>query len=396
MQKFGSRAEKPAVVMLKQTIAGSGFLWELAEGLADRVGPVIVYSDSPAPIRVPNITAIIGPRYRRESYLSRITSWLRFLAGAAILSIRIHRGALLFIIAQPPLLPLLGLFRHALWRQKYIVWVDDIYPDVLVRSGLLSRGSPFLSVLEWGTSVTLKRAAVVYTLAPRMAETLKKYIRGRTSKLIVVPTWVDTDRFRPVAKEENPLARLYGQLNKITVQYSGNFGLTHDLDGVIQAAGQLEKNTRLRFMLIGAGSSWTAVREVASRLGNISVLPWQEPETFKWLLSMADISIVTQKKSIEGVSLPSKTFYAMAVGSAILGISRTPSDLADIIARHRCGINVEPDDVEGLVRALDTMQDASVLEEYRRNSRRAAETEFSRKINLPKVLESVQKVFSGA
>jgi glycosyltransferase involved in cell wall biosynthesis len=92
----------------------------------------------------------------------------------------------------------------------------------------------------------------------------------------------------------------------------------------------------------------------------------------------------------EGLAFPSKALSAMAAGSALLGLSHTPSDLQALIEQFHCGLNVKPGDVEGLVQAILTFRDdASFLQQCRRTARLLAESTFARSRSVRKVLETI-------
>lgn len=92
--------------------------------------------------------------------------------------------------------------------------------------------------------------------------------------------------------------------------------------------------------------------------------------------------------------MPSKTYHAMAAGSALLGVSHSPSDLESVIERYRCGINVEPGDVDGFVQAVDKFRETEYLAKCRKNARHAAETEFSRTVNVQRVFDAINPLLT--
>ena len=84
-------------------------------------------------------------------------------------------------------------------------------------------------------------------------------------------------------------------------------------------------------MVIGTGSRWNDLQQAAQRLSNLTLLPWQPEEMLPYSLSAGDVAVVSLGQGFEGVSMPSKTQYAMAAGSAILGLSHPSSDIKEVI-----------------------------------------------------------------
>ena len=88
--------------------------------------------------------------------------------------------------------------------------------------------------------------------------------------------------------------------------------------------------------------------------------------------------------------MPSKTYYMMAAGCALLGLSTPPNDLQLVIEKYQCGLNIEPGDIDGAVRAILAFRDNyNLLAKCRDAARCAAEREFSREINVKRLFNSI-------
>jgi glycosyltransferase involved in cell wall biosynthesis len=388
----------PRILFLKQTVYRRFWFVELGADLADMVGPSLMYADVDTKMRVRYLQILPAPTYRRDSDLHRLWSWFRYFVGTARVIWETQSGSLLFIVAQPPYLPVLGYLRNVLYKQKYVVWMDDIYPDVLIRHKRLPERSIIARVWKWFNCLILSRAEKVFTLGPCMAETLRQYLHHNSGsdQLMVVPTWVDSQAIHPLPKGENPFAIQHGQVGKLTVLYSGNLGLSHDLGTMVEAARHLRDNSNICFMIIGAGPRWGEVEKAGDELPNLTVLPYQPEEVLPFSLTTGDVAVVSLDQGFEGLSMPSKTYYMMAAGAALLGLSAEPSDLQWVIEQHRCGVNVQPGDTEGFVRAVSRFcEDESFLHACRQNARYAAEHMFSRKVNVQRVLQAVRPLLSG-
>ncbi|HLD46379.1 MAG TPA: glycosyltransferase, partial [Desulfobaccales bacterium] len=174
--------------------------------------------------------------------------------------------------------------------------------------------------------------------------------------------------------------------------YSGNMGMGHDIETMLNAARRLRPARDLHFMFIGAGPKWQSVADYL-RLeapDNVTLLPWQPEAVVPFSLAAADVALVSLEAGAEGLAFPSKALSAMAAGSALLGLSHTPSDLQALIEQFHCGLNVRPGDVEGLVQAILTFrEDASFLSQCRRTARLLAEDTFARSRNVRKVIDTI-------
>jgi len=160
-----------------------------------------------------------------------------------------------------------------------------------------------------------------------------------------------------------------------------------------EIANRLKEYPDIHFLVIGEGAGRRSLESECSRLElcNITFLPLQDEAVLKFSLATGDIGIVALAKGAEGISMPSKTYYMMAAGNALLGFSSHDSDLAAIIRDYQCGINIAPGDVDSAVQAILELRDNPViLRQYREHARQAAERHFSQAVCVPKILELIQ------
>ena len=90
-------------------------------------------------------------------------------------------------------------------------------------------------------------------------------------------------------------------------------------------------------------------------------------------MTLASISIVALGGNAHQLMLPSKVFYYMAAGSALIGICSSQSELNEIIISNNCGFCVEPGDYLKLANVIEKLlQNPEELDSCRYNSRRFA------------------------
>jgi colanic acid biosynthesis glycosyl transferase WcaI len=372
--------------------------WELAQDLARQLGPVALLTGHPETLAKGSqgsVTLYSSVPYNRATSLSRGLTWLLYLGHAFIWLQRWPGYIPCLLFSNPPLLPWLGYGLRRCRHRPFAVMVHDIYPDVLVRLQVFSGNSLMTRVWRRLNRMSYEQADAVMTLGDCMAATLASQFdptRTKAGRLEIIHPWADTAKLRPRPKAENWFAQSHAQVGKLTVMYSGNMGMGHDIETMLNAARRLRPARDLHFMFIGAGPKWQSVADYLRREApdNVTLLPWQPEAVVPFSLAAADVALVSLEAGAEGLAFPSKALSAMAAGSALLGISRTPSDLQALIEQFRCGLNIIPGDVEGLVQAILTFRDdASFLAQCRRRARLLAESTFARSWNVRKVLDTI-------
>ena len=334
------------------------------------------------------------PLPSKASAFSRIRSWISYIAQATGYVLAAPTNSVCLIATNPPAAPLIGYIAKRVRRHRIVLLYYDIYPEAIERAGYLRPGDVVSRLWRLLNRVAIARADRVVTIAPEMARTLAQYTTQLGLKSVaVIPTWVDTRRFHPIPKNQNEFAIRNGLLDKVVVMYAGNLGQFHDLSMIPELAARLSDISELVFVIVGEGTCRPTLRaEVTKRnLTNVRFLDFQPEEHLPQMLAAAEVAIVSLAEGAEGISMPSKTYYAMASGSALLGLSHPSSGVASVVDVHSCGRNVRPSDVQSAAAVLRAYaSDRSLLELHRSNARHAAETVFSSDVCVPRLLQVVR------
>ena len=213
-----------------------------------------------------------------------------------------------------------------------------------------------------------------------MAGVLRETSGDPGLEVIVLPNWVNTERIRPLERENNAFAQAQRLEDKTVVIYSGNLGAAHAIQSIVQVAEELGKVEEVVFLVIGEGAKRFVVEEAiaAGRVPSLRLLRRLPASVFRHALASAQIGIVTLADGYEGLSMPSKTYDLMAAGAAILGISSRPNDLEATIERHECGKNFSPDSAAAIAAWIQGMaSDREGLARLQKASRQAAVRYYS-------------------
>ena len=394
-------SEAPAILMLNQ-MAGP-MTWTLAEDLASVLGPVALLTGHPDTLArgsTDSLWLFSAAPYVRGSLLRRVLSWLHYVAQVVLWLWRWPRHVPLLLYTNPPMLCWVGLLARALRGQEYMVAVHDVYPDVLVGLGGYSERNPLIRLWRRFNKVAYERASGVYTLGEHMASKLALQFDVRKTRLgriaIVYPS-VDSSRIKPIPKAQNWFAQRYGQVDMLTVMYSGNMGLGHDIEAMVEAAQRLQDSSNIHFMFIGSGPKWQVVADAktSQQLANVTLLGWQPEEVLPYSLATADIALISLEEQLAGLAVPSKAIYAMAAGSALLVQASQDSELAEWTWRLGAGLVLDPrDGQEELVRGLKALvASPQLLQQMRRNARLAAESHFGHHHSSQQIVELLSVAF---
>ena len=135
-------------------------------------------------------------------------------------------------------------------------------------------------------------------------------------------------------------------------------GRAHDFASLLGAAERLTGRSDIMFLLIGGGKQRGALEtEVRARgLSNVIFYPYQPREVLAQSLTAPDCHIVSLKPSLEGLIVPSKLYSSLAAGRPVIFLGACDGEVSRLMnAGPTFGIRVAPDDVTGLVRAIECL-----------------------------------------
>lgn len=275
-------------------------------------------------------------KLNRSSHLKRILSWLACTIHIFILLLWKYRNYTILYYTNPPI----AYFNSLFFRNKFSIVVFDTYPDSLRLIGISEK----LFVYKIWVSVNRKvfsKAVNIITLSDGMKSQLKHYVSE--NKIKVVQIWPASNSFKPIPKEQNIFLKLHKWEKKFVILYSGNMGIGHKLEILVDLAESLVNITDILFLLIGEGSKKKGLQTLATSksLQNIAFLTWQDASIFPYSLASGNIAVVALESEATYTSVPSKTFNYMAVGAPLLGIGNSGSELERLITSSQLGMFVQ-------------------------------------------------------
>lgn len=361
--------------------------------LSEELGPGLFLTGVRHDGEHPRLTVVKGPSYVRDSMKTRMKSWAAFTAFASKELARIPGKPFLLSVTNPPMLPHLGILLSRLkgWRTGILVW--DLYPNHIVERGWMSARNPVVRGWQVLNRMAYRDASVVITIGEGMAQAIREQARSSELAIAVIPNWADTDVLKPISKKKNGFSHAHCSPDKVTVLYSGNLGASHSLDALLLAAKELSSEVEIEFLIIGEGLSEESLKEKSEELHlqNLTFLPYQPWDTVPYSLAAGDIAVVSQEASTAHLSVPSKVYSALSVGSAILALTSPSSDLGKLVTKHNIGRVCHPDDAEAIAKAiLELAGNQTELRAIRTRAREVAEEYFSEYVVRERFLSVLQ------
>ena len=307
--------------------------------------------------------------YPRFAMRRRVSNYLTYLSLAIPRALSIPSDVVL-AMTDPPIEGIAGALVARLSGRPFVYNIRDMYPDMAVGGAIVRPGS-FTARWEAMHRWALRRAARVIVLGEDM--------RDRIVAKGVDPARVVISRDgvaipEAVPSPENSVAREIRGDYRFVLVHAGNLGFYGAWQTLISAVRMLE-DEGVGLVFIGEGAMKPQVEAMAQGCRAIRFLPFRPASEVPLVLSSGDMHVVTVKRGLEGVVVPSKLYPTLAAGRPVLGVAPEETDVVRIIRRTGCGISANPDDAASVAEAIrSVLHDSKQLETM---ARRAREISFS-------------------
>lgn len=313
-------------------------------------------------------------RYNRGTPVKKLLSWVTGTMQIGWLLLTRYRKYEVFYITVPPFAYLLS------WvlPNRFSLLVYDVYPDALTiyhigKRNVISRCWAFLN------RRLFKKAYRLMTIGEGMRQLMQQY-NSTSREINVIPNWSGLTNLKIVERKSNRFLSDQGLTDKFVVMYSGNIGVTHNVEVLIDVAEQLQKEPDLFFLIVGRGNRLANIERIVNdkKLSNVRVLPFQPDDQLSETLAAADLAVVLLDDRTANISIPSKIYNLQAVGVPILGIGEETSELSLHLKKFDNGRSYSPENIQGISGFIkDFKRNQPLQETFRRNSK-AASANFTR------------------
>lgn len=314
-----------------------------------------------------------GTRFSKRRFPGRFSNYVTYFFSACVAGLRVDRPDVVVALTDPPIIGLAAVLASGRFRAPFVMSYRDVFPEA---ARLLEDfHSPIVdSFLLRVNRFLVRRADRVVALGETMRRRLIEGKGADPVSTVVIPDWADCSQITPGPKE-NPFSRRHGLADKFVVMHSGNIGLSQGLDALVEAAARLAPYADIRIVLVGEGAAKASLeaRARSLNLSNVLFLPYQPKERLTESFAAADVFVVSLKRGLSGVIVPSKLYGILAAGRPFIAAVEEDCEAALIAAQHRCGLPADPENPADLAeKVLVLYQDSGLRRQMAENARRAA------------------------
>lgn len=309
------------------------------------------------------VVRVKGPE-KPKGVLGYVWIWIKMM----VVALRLKRRHLVVSLSDPPLVIVAGRIVAFIKGSHHINWCHDLYPDVMPALGM--------KVPEWLMRVLKKISRAAMQSCDRVIVNGRCMARLLSNdgvdprRIVMIPNWPDLELVEPnLPGEEQEDGFFHSdtvegmrphdeQIKtdlRFRVLYSGNLGLAHPIDTVLDAAAILQgEASDIEFVFVGDGKGFDYVADQRTKRGleNVRFLPYQPASKLREIMESGDVHLITMKDEAAGCIVPSKLYAALAVARPCIFIGPEQTETAKVIQDFKTGVVVGNGDAEDLAEAI--------------------------------------------
>ena len=301
---------------------------------------------------------------------------------------------LIFVQSTPPTQGLMGVMIKKIKKIPLVYNIQDIFPDSLVTTGLVSKNSIVYKLGEKLEKYTYKNADKIITISESMKQNLiNKNVES--NKIDVIYNWTDLDDVDYIEEDNNFLfEKLKVSKNCFNIVYAGNLGKAQDIESLFLVAEELKQYKDIQFLIFGEGSEKNNYlkRVEEKNISNIKFFPLLEKQYVKYVYNLGKINILTCKKGFGSIAMPSKFSTLLATNRKVVAYFDSGTDVEKIIKDNECGAFVSSGDYKQLKQEILNIYTCKFYEKYDLNSREVAKKYFDKTKNMNSYLKKVKEI----
>lgn len=330
--------------------------------------------------------------YGRYQMKWRVVNYLTYAALASL------RGMftpcdVVVSMTDPPFMGIVGAFVARVRGKPYVYNIRDLYPDMalggeIVRPGLLTHVWTMLH--QWALGCT--------TLVIALGEDMRARLiaKGVDPKRIAI---VRDGAVMPTAgSSQSPLdpeviRAIRGEF-RLVLLHAGNLGFYGAWDTLLAAARELQDDG-VGFVFVGEGAERDRLKDAAAGIKNVKFLPFFPVSKIPSVLAAPDAHVITVRRGLEGVVVPSKMYGILAAGRPIVALAPSESDPASLGARRGFGVSADPDKPAELVAVIRALAADSGKLQRMAEAARVAAADYDRVTEHLKFVKFIEEVYQG-
>jgi glycosyltransferase involved in cell wall biosynthesis len=291
-------------------------------------------------VRIVRVGSSDFPRFNMKK---RVLNYLTYTALVIPRALFTPCDAVL-AMTDPPFQGIIGALVALLKRKPYFYNIRDMYPDMAVGGSILAPGL-LARVWEKLHRWALRRASKVIVLGEDMRNRIvAKGVRAAQIGIVRDGTEIissSAPQDLPARLDNEVIRTIRGDFQFVLL-HAGNIGFYGAWETLITAARQLV-GCGIGLVFVGEGAQRAQLETAANGVSNIRFLSFFPSSKIPSVLAAADAHLITVRRGLEGVVVPSKMYGILAAGKPIVAVAPQETDAVALGEKMGFGVGADPD-----------------------------------------------------
>jgi colanic acid biosynthesis glycosyl transferase WcaI len=329
--------------------------------------------------------------YPRVQMNKRIFNYLSYVFLAVPRAL-LEPCDVILAMTDPPFEGIVGAFVAMLKNKPYVYNIRDLYPDMAVGGSIVTPGL-LARIWEKLHRWALRRATKVIVLGEDMRSRILAKGIDPAGVVVARDGAEISAREASTANLDAAVIRAIRGDFKFVLLHAGNLGFYGAWSTLLEGARLLAADG-VGVVFVGDGAQREKLQAAARGMPNVRFLPFFPGSKIPSVLAAADAHLITVKRGLEGVVVPSKMYGILAAGKPIVAVAPVECDVVSVGKQKGFSISADPDDPQGFATCVrQLLHDAERLGRMGAAAAAAA-PEYERNRELQKLLAVVEEAGS--
>jgi len=330
--------------------------------------------------------------YSRFQMKRRVLNYLTYAALAAPRALFL-RSDVVLAMTDPPFEGIVGAVVALLKGQPYVYNIRDLYPDMatggeIVQPGLLAR------IWEVMHRWALRHTTHVIVLGEDMRRRIaSKGIDPRGIRVVRDGTDI-LPSHAPEPRLDDEIIQTIRADFKFVLLHAGNLGFYGAWETLVTAVSRLQEEG-VCLVFVGEGAQRARIESLAKGTPNVRFLSFFPASKISSVLAAPDAHVITVKRGLEGVVVPSKMYGILAAGKPILAVAVEETDVAALGAKSGFAVSADPDSPDEVASAIRSLARDRVKVQSMGRAARAVAPDYDRVKELQKFVKIIEEAVNA-
>jgi putative colanic acid biosynthesis glycosyltransferase WcaI len=323
--------------------------------------------------------------YPRTQMKKRVFNYLSYVFLAVPRALILPCDVVL-AMTDPPFEGIVGAFVALLKNKPYVYNIRDLYPDMAVGSSIVKPGL-LARIWEKLHRWALRRATRVIVLGEDMRNRILS--KGADpSSVAVVRDGAEIAPGDASALDFEVIRAIRGNF-RFVLLHAGNLGFYGAWDTLLSSAASLAADG-IGLVFVGDGAQRLQLETASASLPNVRFLPFFPGSKVSSVLAAADAHLITVKRGLEGVVVPSKMYGILAAGKPIVAVAPRECDVVSLGEAKGFAVSSDPDDPAGFSALVSQLAQSPAKLNEMCKAALAAAPEYERTAELQKLVKILE------